>query len=346
MQEVQIYGLWAGKQTAKGTPNTAPGHRFKQVGGDFNAPREDGSENYSIGTQFTATQDWVNTLVGNGAPAIEATPDETAWQFWTMEGGETVTPQGGGMTGEPVKSRHSFHPLPGLGFWHTYATRLGSSTLTQRQWNDCQIGQIELGGSQGSKAIRVTPTVICLDPAQVRNSDPVAAIPDDRTFLYTDGTSRFTIDGTVARGHSEFTFVVNKDLQPVYSDDVTVYDLAIGNAVITISVTLFFDADGLAVFNKQLYGTAAPAANAKPIHNIPALGSYSFELWMTDATGARTFDDFKLDLPGVKWNVPDAPGPNPDGGAPSITLTGSYRPVTGQNPYNVDIDTDAAAFTA
>jgi hypothetical protein len=341
LQELQIYALWGGKQSAKGTPNNAPATRLSHVAGDFKMPREDGSEAYSEGTQFVNKQDWVNTLVGNGNPGLRATPDEVAWAQWMFEGGEVVTP----IVGPPEKNSHATTALPGLGHWGTYATRKGSSVLQRHQHNDAMIGQVEIGGSTGSKAIRYTPQMIVLDPGQVRAADPVAAMPVTAGFLYTDGTGRFKIDETVFRGHSEFTALINKDLQPVYSDDVVVYDLAIGNAVITIAVTLYFDQDGLAQFNKLLYDDPAPAAGAKPARYITGLGSYGFDLQARDTAGAVNGDAFRFGLDGVKWNVPDSPEPNPAGGTPTITLNGEMRQVDGSNPYDIEIDCDADAFT-
>jgi hypothetical protein len=343
LKELQIYGLWAGKQTAKGTGLAAPAHRFKVPGGGwFNAPREDGSENYSDATQFPDTQDWVNTLVGNGAPPTLATPDELAFDSWAFHGGETTS----AVVGPPAKTKHTTTQLPGLGHWLTFVTREGSSVIDRLQWNDCQIGQLEIGGSTGSKAVRVTPTVICLDPAEQRAADPVAVMPVKASLLYTDGTGRFEVDGTVFRGHTEFTLTINKDLQPVYSDDVTVYDLALGNVVVTIGVSLVFDVDGHAQWNKLLYGTVAPAAGAKPAKFLTGLGSYGFDLRARDNVGVANGDKFVLDVASVKWALPDAPDPNPDGGPSTITLSGAMRKPAAGNPYTIDVDTDAAAFTA
>lgn len=341
LQELQIYGLWAGKQTAKGTKQAAPGKRFKQVAGAFNFARDDGSENYSDATQYPDTQDWVNSLVGNGNPGVEATPEELAWLFWALEGGETTTP----VVGPPAKTKHTSVPLPGLGFWTTWATRQGSSLVDRLSWNDCQISQIQVEGGTGSKAVRATPTVLSLDPMEQIAADPVQAMPTKATFLYTDGTGRFTIDGTVIRGHSAFTLVVNKDLQPVYADDVTVHDLTIGNAQITISVTLYFDTDGRAQWNKLIYGSAAPAAGTKPAKFITGLGSYLFDLRARDAAGVANGDKFVCNVPRVKWAIPNAPDPNADGGAPEITLAGGMRKLAGSPPYQIDVDNDAAAYT-
>src|SRR5438128_1531970 len=342
LQELQIYGLWAGKQTAKGTANVAPAKRFRQVAGAFQSPRDDGSENYSDATSIPDVQDWVNTLVGNGNPGIQATPEELAWLAWAFEGGETTS----AVTGPPAKTKHTTTPLPGLGHWLTFATRQGSSVVDRLQHNDSIIGQMVYEGSTANKAVRVTPTVISLDPGEQRAADPAAAMPAKASFLYTDGTGRFTIDGTTFRGHSQFTFTVNKDLTPVYGDDVSVYDLAIGNVVVTIGVTLFFDTEGRAQWNKIVYGSATPAAGTKPAKYITGIGSYGFDLRARDSAGAVTGDKFVLSVPKVKWAIPPAPEPNADGGSPELALAGAMRkPAVGTPSYQIDVDCDAAAFT-
>lgn len=343
LQELQIYGLWAGKQTAKGSAPAVLGRRFKHVANaGMGLARADGEENYSDATQFPDAQDWIDSIQGNATPGVQATPDELAWLFWTMEGGETTA----AVVGPPAKTKHTAIPLPGLGHWHGWGTRKGSSVLQRHRHLDCQISQLEVGGSTGSKAIRATPTVLCLDPMEVVAADPVAALPTKACLLYTDGTSRFTIDGTVFRGQSEFTLTINKDLAAQQADDVKMFDLSIGNAAVTVGVTLFFDADGLAQWNKVVYGTSNPAAGAKP-QTIPgALGAYAFDLRARDNTGAVNGDKAVLALAGVRWAVPDAPEPNPDGGPAAITLQGKCRKVGASPMYQMDIDCDAAAFTA
>jgi hypothetical protein len=161
-QELQIYGLWAGKQTAKGTALVAPAKRFKQVAGGFNVVREDGSENYSDATQFPSTTDWINTMSGNGQPGIEATPEELAWMLWAAEGGETTS----AVTGPPAKTKHTAVPLPGLGHWHDWTDRQGSQVIDRWRHNDCQISQLQVEGSTANKAVRVTPSIVSLDPGE------------------------------------------------------------------------------------------------------------------------------------------------------------------------------------
>lgn len=342
LQELQIYGLWAAKQTAKGTANSAPAHRFKQVAGVFAFPREDGSEAYSDATHIPDTLDWVNTLVGNGTPGIQATPDEIAWLHWAFEGGETTA----AVAGPPAKTKHTTVPLPGLGHWQTWINRIGSQVVDRFEHADCQISQIVVEGSTANKAVRITPTLLSLDPGKTRAADPAAGMPTTAGMLYTDGTGRFEIDGAVFRGHSQFTLTITKDLQPVYGDDIVVYDFGIGNVSVTIGVTLYMDLDGQAQFNKIVYGTATPAAGTKPLRVIPAMGSYGFDLRARDAAAAVTGDKYVLDMPAVKWAVPPSPAPNAAGGVAEIALAGAMRkPGGGVQPYTIDVDCDAAAFT-
>lgn len=341
LQELQIYGLWAGKQVAKGTALAAPTHRFKNPSGGMNLPRDDGSINFSDATQFTSYQDWVNTLVGNGNPGLMATPEELSWLLYAFHGGETTS----AVTGPPAKTKHTTVPLPGLGHWCTWTTRQGSATVDRMDWVDTQMAQLVVEGSTANKAVLATPSLISIDPGVKRATDPVAAMPTKAGFLYTDGVATFSIDATVFRGHSQFTLTINKDLQPIYSDDSVVYDLALGNAVITIGVTLYFDTDGLAQWNKLLYGSTTPAPGAKPKRTLGALGSYGFTLSPKDAAGVVTGDNFVLTFAGVKWTVPDAPDPNPDGGAGEVALAGSMRKVAGQPDFQIDINNDAIAHT-
>jgi hypothetical protein len=224
LQELQIYGLWAGKQTAKGTKNAAPGKRFKQVAGAFNFTRDDGSENYSDATQYPDTQDWVNSLVGNGNPGVEATPEELAWLFWAFEGGETTR-----RSSARRRRRSTRHAAAGLGHWSTWATRQGSSLVDRLSHNDCQISQIQVEGGPGRRpSARRRPC--CRSTRRADRRRPRRGDADEVDVPLHGRHRPVHIDGTVVRGHSAFTLVVNKDLQPVYADDVTVHDLAIGNA--------------------------------------------------------------------------------------------------------------------
>lgn len=343
MQELNINALAVGKQTAQGTAATTTMKRLIWAGGDIAFSRDDGNEEYSDLGKFGSATDWVNNVSGAGTPAIQATPEELAYLLYLFEGGETTT----AVTGPPVKTKHTFVPLPGAGFWTTWFRRVGASQIQRQNYVDSRIGQIVIEGSTAQKVVKVTPSVISLDPAVVVAADPVSAatLPVKRPFIYTEGTGTFTIDTLVQRGHSQFTLTSNADLSVVYGDDTTGYAVVSGNPRVTLGCTIYMDADGLAQYNRLVYGTATPAAGTKPLKTIPALGSYGFTLGaLTPSTGVANGDIYKLTVPGVKWAIPPAPAPSQGGGGAEIALAGEMRVVAGQPAYTQDVTCDAAAF--
>lgn len=447
--EPNVYGLWFGKQPAKGTENTAPVHRAIQVGGDFNIARDDGNEGYSDLTKYGGNTDWINSLVGNGNPAIEATPSETAAMLWLAHGSEvvvagtnnvwtiagspssgvwtlniwdgnspiaitgitntvtsgaldtsieaamaaagyganqvvvaggplnttpiTITFSGVGSASKPfyltktadttspavtltnttpgVRTKRVYVPQITQGHWATFVKRIGTTVIQRQAFIDALIGGFTLESSTANKATRLTPQILSLDPGKVIATDPAAALPtgvDGKPFLYTEATGTFAVDGFVQAGQSQMTFTVTEDRSPVYGDDAVPYDLAVGKPAVTIGATIVFDATGLAEYNRLVYGTASPATGTKPLRNIPALGSYAFDMKQKDNQGNLTGNEMKVTIPGVKWAVPDAPGPNPEGGNTEVALAGSMRPLGGAiQPYTIEMWTgETAAFTA
>lgn len=247
-----------------------------------------------------------------------------------------------------VKRKHSFVPLPGLGFWSTWHRRVGQSLVTRYGFNDVQMSQLVYEASTGAKAGRITSTLMSLDPGEVKAADPSTALTAKRPFLHTDGVGAFTLQGLVHRGLSQFQVTLNEDLQPVSGDDATVYDLVTGNASAAIQATIYFDADGLARYNEQIYGTASPATGTKPQRTLPSLGAFVHDLKAKDPDdGFENGDRVVFTATGVKWSAPEAPDPNADGGTAEIALQGQLRaPNDGVTPhYTIDVYCDDPAYT-
>lgn len=357
--EQNIYALWVGKQTAKGTPNTTPGRHPIMVGGNMGFARDDGSENYSDLTKYGAQTDWVNSLAGSGEPVLEATPVELAYLLWLFHGGETVTAVAAqtGPPAVPAVSRHTFTPAATYGHWLTAYLRVGSSVIRRHRYNDSLITRVAIEASTANKAMRVTPRIVSLDPSEVFTADPAAAIPAERPFLFTDAAvgqtagatvdGSITIDGTVYRGVTQFALTIDDAWDFIYGDDARPYDLVQGTPSVTVGTTIYTDAAGLARWNALAYGTTTPSVGQKPLRGIPALGSLVGVMRQRDSTGAFNGLEFNANVPGVKWTIPDAPAPNPDGGTSEIALAGTMRPVSGQPAYTVRVDcpTGVAAFT-
>lgn len=91
--ESNINGIWFAKQAAKGSPVTftVGTKRGRWVAGDLQTNRADGNENYSDQTLFADSVDYINTLIGNGSPAVQAQSGLVAYLSWIACGQETVT---------------------------------------------------------------------------------------------------------------------------------------------------------------------------------------------------------------------------------------------------------------
>lgn len=344
--EPSIYGLWAAKQTAKGTPiaGVAATKAFIQVGGDFSVAREDGSEPWSDLSRFGSQTDFVNTIIGEGNPAIEAQPETLAYISWLFFGQESVT-------GAADPWTHTFEPGSSTGFWSTWWVRVGQSVIRRQKFADCLITSLVLEGSTGAKVVRATPTILSLDPGITYDSpDPSAAIDtneDAEPFRYTEGVGTFDVSGTVIEGQSQFTVTWDNAISPYYGDDVTPVDLVVGVPSIGLAITILADADGFAEFNKRIYGTAAPAAGTEPLKALESLGSYGFTLTRKNASGNLSpIRDLDLAIPGVRW-MPDVAIPaNPDGGPVEISLAGAVRKTTGAAHTTLAIRNGDAAYSA
>jgi hypothetical protein len=271
--ESRIEAVWWEKQTAKGTPASTAFRRGRKVGGDLNVAREDASEHYSDGQRFNTAADFVNTIVGNGNPTVQAQAGVAGHLAYLMLGQETVT-------GAADPYTHVATPNAAGSFWCTFWKKVGSSVGPLRQkFNDCRIVSLRIEGSSAAKVVKLTPTFLSLDSGEVYSSDPVAVEEPGEPFLYTEAEGTFTIDGVVHRGHSSFAVVLNDNIQPWYGDSVVPFDVAygLGNIVVE-NLTLAVDQQGLDRYNRQIYGVTNPPAGTKPLHTIPALGSYSFDL--------------------------------------------------------------------
>jgi hypothetical protein len=342
-QELNVYRFAAAKQTAKGSVTAAPTKSFITVAGDLGAARDQGSEQWSDGaTLYGGRTDWVNSVLGQGTPGIEFTPSEAAYLFWLFNGAETVAAN----AEKATLNDHTFVPGLQLPWYSTWWKKQGITILQRHRYADCLVGQLQIEGSTANKALRVSPTVLSLDPAENLAADPTwPALPtNDKVMLFTEAAGTFTIDTVVIRGHSQFTVVLNQALDAVFTDDITPFEVQRGTPAATIACTIQADADGLAQYNKYMYGTATPGAGAKPIRTLPSLGSYSFEAKKGAATTLA--GRFKFTAPGVRWNPPDWPGPNPAGGNPTLALAGTIEPDAAADPlWTAIVTATDAAFT-
>lgn len=245
-----------------------------------------------------------------------------------------------------VKRRHRFVGSSLAFFYSTWWKRVGRTEVDRHKFGDCRIGSMVLENSTANKVGRVTPTIFSLDPAIHQSADPTwPAMPIYAPLLHTEGRGAYNLDGVIHEGLTQQTITMNEDLSPVYGDDTLVQDLVAGQPAATIGAAILLDADGHAMWNRQVFGTATPVDGQKPSRDVSALGSFTSSLEQRDSYGDKTGERLDTTFPGVKWAIPEKPDPNPAGGSAEISIAGAMRVLSGQEPYTIDVYCDDVAFT-
>jgi hypothetical protein len=181
------------------------------------------------------------------------------------------------------------------GFWMTWWQTVGQTTIQRLKMNDGRISSLTMEASTGTKALRITPNLLFVDPARSTRLTRRRVCRRAGHDLH-GGRRRVQVDGTVFTGQTQFQITLNLDLSFVYGDNVIPFDLQRGNVGATIAATMLFDDTMLAKWNVWLYGTAAPTATTKPLGRIPPVGSYSCNLVKKDS-GNNTIGSFNGDVP-------------------------------------------------
>lgn len=243
-----------------------------------------------------------------------------------------------------VNAKHTFTPTGTPGFWLTWCQTVGASTVQRLKMNDGRIGALTIEASTGSKALRVTPSLLFADPAEVYTTDPTPAISAAPVMSFTEGAGGYTIDGQTFVGTTQFQLSLDLGLAFVYGDNVTPHDMARGNAAATIAATVLMDDVMLQRWNTWVYGSASPVAGTKPLARVPPVGSYAINLAKKDSA-LNTIGSFVANFPGIQWEIPDSPGPAPDTGSAEVSLAGRLSRLSGQQPYTMDVGNQQAAYT-
>lgn len=331
--ETKIYGLWAAKQAKRGEAAAAAAKRLRQVAGNVKTDRTDGRERFGTDDRFGNAQHFVDSIIGSGDAGIQAQPGPLAFLFFLFAGQETVE------AGEGVgNKKHIATPASSGGLWATFWKKVGAADVVREKFADCKIGQITIEGSTGQKVVRVTPSLVSLDPGEKIAADPAQAFDEDDAFLYTEGESAFKINGEVVRAQSQFNITLNENLEPVYTDSPVPLELAAGEPEVTAALTLALNTESLKIYNREVYGNPEPAPGTKPLKALPATGAYTFTLKKKEG---RTF---KLELPGMKWSPDAAVEPNPAGGLTEVSLSGELKRVGAEPAWRTTIENADIAY--
>jgi hypothetical protein len=333
--ESKIYGLWIAKQAKRGEAAGAAIKRLRQVTGNVKVDRSDGREKFGNDDRFGDAQHFVDSIIGSGDPGIQAQPGILAYLLYLFAGQETVEAGAGEEAGVET---HIATPAAAGGFWTTIWKKVGVNDVVREKSADCKIGQIVLEGSTGQKVVRVTPSIMSLDPGEKVAADPVKAFDNEDAFLYTEGESAFKINAAAVRAQSQFQITINENLEPVYTDSVVPLELVGGEPEVTAALTLALNTDGLKIYNREVFGSEEPAPGTKPLKALAPIGAYEFTLKKSVQRS------FKLELPGMKWTPDVAVEPNPAGGLTEVSLAGELKRVAGQPAWKSTIKNADVAY--
>lgn len=279
------------------------------------------------------------TVTFQGSLANQPVPS-TSWSFTDAYTGGATPATEAASTIVGTGYTHVATPADTGGFWSSWVKSVGKSVVYRGQFNDARISNLRYEGSSASKVVKATPTLLILDPGNLLGVDPTKADDGTRPFIYTEGQGNFVIDGQVFRGHSAFAIEAQWGLNEWYGDAATPYTVINNRATVVLQgITIVLDSNGLAFYNKYIYGTETPAVGAKPIQTIPALGSYSCTFNRVNPFTGGISESMNITLPSVKWDPNLAIPANPAGGAVEFPLAGEYRKVAGQPAFTVTVTT-------
>lgn len=289
--ESRVGKMQYAKQAAKGTAASTAFRLGRWAGGDAEVNREDGSENYIDANRFNSSQDFVDTIVGNGNPILQGQAGVTGSLAYLFLGQESVD-------SPPANSPITHTSTPAASaFWSTWWKSVGATVVSKKKFYDCRMTSLRLEASAASKVLKVTPTWFALGQ-ETYVTDPTGVEEVGEPLVYTEAVGTFKIDGAVFKGHSSFAVQLNDNVTPWYGDDVTPHDVIFGLGNIVVEgITILVDQAGLERYNQQIYGVINPPAGTAPLKGIPALGSYEFTMQRgsvyqhskTSGTGSFTY---------------------------------------------------------
>lgn len=325
--ESNVGAIWGAKQAARGTPAVTATKRLRWVDGDMAVARAMATENYADGHRFANGMDYLDTLNGGGSPVVEGQPSEAAWLLAQHWGGDVVVAGGG-----TAPSTHTIalgdNPLRWLTFWK----KLGLSVGPIRElYTDCLITQTVVQCMASQKVLRVTPTVVSLNPGvKYAAPDPTADDSGEDPFLWTQAQGTFDVDGLGAGAIieiQEVTLTVSDAATPVYGDRAAPVVVVPGRGTAQVALTLTLTDNTLPLWNRMLYGTDTPAPGAQPIAGVH-YGSIDFAMAYGAGDALRSW---RLQVPKFQFATTATVNVQPNGGEISLPVGGEAR-LNGTDP--------------
>lgn len=273
--ETKIGGLWWAKQSARGVAATTADKRGRQATGTVATNRQDGSEKIANDDRFGDAEHFVDSIAGQADFAVLGQAGICAHLAYLIAGQETCTTiQAGDATVGTSVIEHVATPAAQGGFYATMWQKVGEADYRREKFVDNKISRLAIEASTSQKVARATISAPGLDPGEKFVTDPVKAMDIDPALLYTEGEGAFKVNGQVVRGHIQLNATIDEGITPFYTDAVTPLELAPGDPSVSLALAVALNTEGMAIYNREVYGTTAPAVGAKPVKTLPPIGSY------------------------------------------------------------------------
>lgn len=304
------------KQTAKGTVAAAAGtgvgtNRPKWVSGQLAAKSMLGSEEYLDGQRFASPAQYVDKVGGDvGELVLQAQPENGGLFAAQILGSDVVT-------GVADPYTHTVASSGTAGAWGSWWQKVGSTVGPERElfW-DSKIAKLTMEVGRDQKVMHYQLAIMALVAGEVYAADPAKGEDATDPFYWTDVTGAVTFDGIVlTEAHGE-TLEIDTGMEAFYGDNIQPDQLIEKKGTITRTLQAIVTDVTLAKFRLAVYGTATPAAGAKPTKTVYKVSAST--VYTKSAT--RTL---RIDTPNIAVKPDDmVVAADPEGGAQELAFGG------------------------
>jgi hypothetical protein len=255
-------------QTVKGTKAAASVYGSRLAGGTMVGPmRTDEFFDETTGAQMRDAR-YPSEVHAAGAPEMFVPPNAAAAMLYAVLGDVATT----GIADPWSHEITAATSLPWMTWWRNVGALLFGYSI------DCKVTQLVISG-EANKPLRMTATVMGLDPRYASAEETTATIEITDRVLYYDGKGALQLEGAAVPCMRSFTLTINRNGESIPGDDIIPCDITEGLFDITLATTALFT--DVSLYNRIMFGSATPSADAAVSRDIFELGGTGVDFLFT-----------------------------------------------------------------